>query len=237
MIRPHDWSFAGGGSGGAGITTLPHLRDVIVHGPFHSTGVSNTASRKRDLLVPADVGRGGTAVRANDRLQPRDVGIPPPGRARGSRRHPEVLRSRRGQGRIRRRRPQRARSDSREPALYFQVRTAAGDRAAGHGVPRERHRPRLAAVVLPVGHAAGQGAARRGDDRTPVDARGTREAGAPDARGSAVRRARQPVRRPVAAAAGRRQGPSRSELLPELRSAARRHDEEGDRAVLHFTRA
>ena len=28
MIRPHDWSFAGGGSGGAGITTLPHLRDV-----------------------------------------------------------------------------------------------------------------------------------------------------------------------------------------------------------------
>jgi hypothetical protein len=47
MIRPHDWSFAGGGSGGAGITTLPHLRDVIVHGPFKSTGVSATTSRKK----------------------------------------------------------------------------------------------------------------------------------------------------------------------------------------------
>ena len=33
LIRPHDWSFAGGGSGGGGITTLPHLRDVIDHGP------------------------------------------------------------------------------------------------------------------------------------------------------------------------------------------------------------
>ena len=29
LIRPHDWSFAGGGSGGTGITTLPHLRDFI----------------------------------------------------------------------------------------------------------------------------------------------------------------------------------------------------------------
>jgi hypothetical protein len=47
MIRPHDWSFAGGGSGGAGITTLPHLRDVIVHGPFKASGVSATASRKK----------------------------------------------------------------------------------------------------------------------------------------------------------------------------------------------
>jgi len=47
LIRPHDWSFAGGGSGGAGITTLPHLRDVIIHGPFRPTGISETASRKK----------------------------------------------------------------------------------------------------------------------------------------------------------------------------------------------
>ncbi len=47
LIRPHDWSFAGAGSGGAGITTLPHLRDVIVHGPFKRTGLSNTASRQK----------------------------------------------------------------------------------------------------------------------------------------------------------------------------------------------
>jgi mono/diheme cytochrome c family protein len=47
LIRPHDWSFAGAGSGGAGITTLPHLRDLIVHGPTKTTGISETASRRR----------------------------------------------------------------------------------------------------------------------------------------------------------------------------------------------
>ncbi len=47
LIRPHDWSFAGGGSGGTGITTLPHLRDFTIKGPFKATGVSDTESRKR----------------------------------------------------------------------------------------------------------------------------------------------------------------------------------------------
>ena len=47
LIRPHDWSFAGGGSGGAGITTLPHVRDVIVSGPYNATGLSDTPSRRR----------------------------------------------------------------------------------------------------------------------------------------------------------------------------------------------
>ncbi len=47
LIRPHDWSFAGGGSGGGGITTLPHMRDLIIRGPFKTTGVSQTATRQR----------------------------------------------------------------------------------------------------------------------------------------------------------------------------------------------
>jgi len=47
LIRPHDWSFAGGGSGGPGITTLPHLRDFIVKGPYKITGISETASRQK----------------------------------------------------------------------------------------------------------------------------------------------------------------------------------------------
>jgi hypothetical protein len=47
LIRPHDWSFAGGGSGGTGITTLPHLRDFTIRGPFRATGVSVTPSRQR----------------------------------------------------------------------------------------------------------------------------------------------------------------------------------------------
>src|SRR4029450_5245940 len=40
MIRPHDWSFAGGGSGGSAITTLAHLRDVIIRGPYRAAGVA-----------------------------------------------------------------------------------------------------------------------------------------------------------------------------------------------------
>ncbi len=46
IIRPHDWSFAGGGSGGSGITTLPHLRDLIIKGPYNITGLSDTPSRQ-----------------------------------------------------------------------------------------------------------------------------------------------------------------------------------------------
>jgi hypothetical protein len=47
LIKPHGWSYAGGGSGGSGITTLPHLRDLIVVGPFRATGVSETPARQR----------------------------------------------------------------------------------------------------------------------------------------------------------------------------------------------
>ncbi|MEO2194898.1 MAG: DUF1592 domain-containing protein [bacterium] len=47
LIRPHDWSFAGGGSGGSGITTLPHVRQVIISGPHNATGLSETPSRQR----------------------------------------------------------------------------------------------------------------------------------------------------------------------------------------------
>jgi hypothetical protein len=47
LIRPHDWSMAGGGSGGSGITTLPHLQDLIVGGPYEVTGLSDTPSRKK----------------------------------------------------------------------------------------------------------------------------------------------------------------------------------------------
>ena len=47
LLRPHEWSLAGGGSGGNGITSLPHLRDLIVSGPYNTTGVSETATRSK----------------------------------------------------------------------------------------------------------------------------------------------------------------------------------------------
>ncbi len=47
LIRPHEWSNAGGGSGGGGVTTLPQLRDLIVRGPKMTTGISTTPSRQK----------------------------------------------------------------------------------------------------------------------------------------------------------------------------------------------
>jgi hypothetical protein len=47
LIRPHDWSFAGGPSGGPGITTLPHVRSLVIQGPHKVTGISDTPSRAK----------------------------------------------------------------------------------------------------------------------------------------------------------------------------------------------
>ncbi len=50
LIRPHDWSWAGAGAGGTGITTLPHMRDLIITGPTRITGLSETASRQKIFI-------------------------------------------------------------------------------------------------------------------------------------------------------------------------------------------
>ncbi|WP_419162485.1 DUF1592 domain-containing protein [Candidatus Palauibacter sp.] len=48
LIKPIDYKLADSNIGSAyGVTTLPHLRDFIVTGPFAVTGVSETPSRKR----------------------------------------------------------------------------------------------------------------------------------------------------------------------------------------------
>ena len=47
LIRPHDWSYAGGGSGGPGVTTLPHVKNLVVGGPFRVTGVSDSETRQK----------------------------------------------------------------------------------------------------------------------------------------------------------------------------------------------
>ncbi|MYG81273.1 MAG: DUF1592 domain-containing protein, partial [Gemmatimonadetes bacterium] len=50
LIRPHDWSMAGGGSGGSGITTLPHVRELAISGPTNATGVSDNPVRSRIFI-------------------------------------------------------------------------------------------------------------------------------------------------------------------------------------------
>jgi cytochrome c553 len=48
LISPLDWSLASTSIADAyGITTLPHLRDMAITGPFTATGVSETPSRRK----------------------------------------------------------------------------------------------------------------------------------------------------------------------------------------------
>ena len=47
LISPHDWSLASTATSRTyGIHNVPHLRDLIITGPFEATGVSETPSRK-----------------------------------------------------------------------------------------------------------------------------------------------------------------------------------------------
>jgi hypothetical protein len=47
LISPHDWSIASTSIADAyGFTTLPHLRDLAITGPFDPSGVSETPSRR-----------------------------------------------------------------------------------------------------------------------------------------------------------------------------------------------
>ena len=48
LISPHEWSLSSTSVANAyGFTSLPHLRDFAVRGPFDATGVSDTPSRSR----------------------------------------------------------------------------------------------------------------------------------------------------------------------------------------------
>ena len=60
-----------------GITTLPHLRNLAVVGPHRVTGVSDTASRRTHLHLPADDGGRRDRVRHGDRPRPGRRRVPP----------------------------------------------------------------------------------------------------------------------------------------------------------------
>ena len=58
LISPLDWSLASTSIADAyGITTLPHLRDLAITGPFTATGVSETPSRERSSPAIPPQGR------------------------------------------------------------------------------------------------------------------------------------------------------------------------------------
>jgi Protein of unknown function (DUF1592)/Protein of unknown function (DUF1588)/Protein of unknown function (DUF1595)/Protein of unknown function (DUF1587)/Protein of unknown function (DUF1585) len=51
LLSPHRYTLADTQIGdGPGITTLPHVRDMTITGPFHVTGVSDTVSRQKIFI-------------------------------------------------------------------------------------------------------------------------------------------------------------------------------------------
>lgn len=47
LVSPHDWSLASTAIAGTyGVNSLPHMRDLVISGPFDVTGVSETAARE-----------------------------------------------------------------------------------------------------------------------------------------------------------------------------------------------
>ncbi len=80
LLAPIDHTLADTQIGVAfGITTLPHLKDLSVVGPYRTTGVSETPSRRKVFTCRPTTPGGGSAVRARDRQSPRVAGIPRPG--------------------------------------------------------------------------------------------------------------------------------------------------------------
>ena len=95
----------------------------------------------------------------------------------------------------------------------------------GRGLPHQRSRARVAAVVLPLEQHSGRGAARGWRRRAACATGGARAADAAHARRPARRRARRQLRRPVAAAAPARRRRARDEGVrrqPALRVPRRR---------------
>ena len=119
----------------------------------------------------------------------------------------------------------RARSDSRQPALHLPPRAAAETRQARHELPRVATidlASRLSFFLWgapPDQELLARGDARRARPKPGIEKQARRMLADPRAEALGTRFAGA-----VAAAAGHRQGPSGSELLPELRRQPRRHD-------------
>ncbi len=211
--------------------------ELTIIGPSKITGVSDTPSRQDDLLVPS-VEVAARSARAPSRSST----------ALGTRayRRPLTKHDRDGlmafytqaakAGGFEEGVRSALQAMLVEPVLRVPLRARAGERRAGAGLPDQRRRPRVAAVVLPLGQHSGRRAAHARGSRTSCPSRRRSSAKLQrmlaDPRSEALVDA---LRRAMAAAAGPRQGPSGRLPVPRLRPAARRRHAAGDRAVLPAT--
>ena len=157
-----------------GVTLLPHLRDMSVHGPYSVTGVSDTVSRRLIFTCrPTSAAEEpACASRIIASLAARAFRGPVP---------PADLEALMGfysqrphEGRLRGGDPLRAAGHPGQPALRLPARGSAVDRPGRPGLPARRPGPGGAAVVLPVGRDARRRAGEGRRAGQPAHAGGTR---------------------------------------------------------------
>ena len=225
LIRPHDWSYAGGGSGGAGITTLPHLRDLIVNGPDNITGLSDTPSREkiftcrptgsseerpcaRDIvsrLASEAYRRSLTRGDLDGLMQFYDAGAEKGGFELGIRGALEAILA------------------SPHFVLRLEREPAGVQPGQVYRVSDLDLASRLSFFLW--GTTPDEELQALADQGRLSASKRTGRSGAQDAGRPSRRRTGQPVRRPVVPAPGPLQGPSRPEFLPQFRRESGRRDE------------
>ena len=128
----------------------PHFDLLTVTGPFNPTGPGATPSRARVFTCQPKTAAEEDPCAQEDH---RDAGAPGLPRRRDRRRSAAplcLLSGRPPDGQLRARHREGASAHSRQPEIRVPPRARSGGRRARHGVPDQRSRARLAAVVLPL---------------------------------------------------------------------------------------
>ena len=214
--------------------TAPAISQVSVTGPYAPKGVEDTPSRRR-LFVCRPTGQdteqeekcAGTILSTLMRRAYRrpianaEVAGPMAFYREGARRRRFRRRNRRG-----------AECRAHQPGVPVPRGKRPEESRGERCLPNQRSRAGIAIVVFPVEQHPGRRAARRRRSGQAESARRAREAGAPDARRSALVQPRDEFRRTVAAAAQYRCGQSKRLSLSGLRRQPATSLPAGNRALL-----
>ena len=135
-----------------GYTTAPHLSRVVITGPYNPTGLGDTPSRRRVFVCRPDVGRQtkapcarqivSTLVRRAYRRAPTDADVE--SLLAFYQQERDAHRQLRGRDR------DGAAPDPGRSGVHLPLRAGAGRRSRGVALSHQRHRARVAAVVLPL---------------------------------------------------------------------------------------
>ena len=208
--------------------------NLVITGPHNITGVGDTPSRRKIFTCrPASAGEETSCARSILTTLARRAYRGPVSAAEIDTLM-EFYREGTSGRRLRIGHPGSARPRARCAALRLSRRGRTRDRCVGSGLSRQRCRPRLAALLLPVEQHSRRRAAGRRDQGTAARSEGARPAGQAHARRREGGRARRELRRSVALSARAR---SRADGSQEFRREPPPVVPSRDRAALQDDRA